>query len=112
MFGTTILALRKKMKMSQKDLGDALGIGVSTISMWEANKRQPSIDNVISMARIFGVSTDYILLGESKKREITKNEAEFLELYNQLSEIQKSEIKGVVQGLLMALSNKNVTGKD
>ena len=107
MYGTIITALRKKHKFSQKELGDHLGIGVSSISLWEQGKRQPSLDNIISIAKLFGVSTDYILLGESEKKEVTRSEAEFLELYNQLSDVQKSEIKGIVHGLLMASSNKS-----
>ena len=102
MYGEMIMSLRKKSKMSQKELGDLLGIGVSSISMWESEKREPSLDNLMAMAELFGVSTDFLLYGKSDDRKFTKDETELVDLYSQLSDKKQAEVKGMIKGLLMA----------
>ena len=53
--------------MTQKDLADRIGVSKSIISSYESGIRYPSYDVLVKMARIFHVSTDY-LLGIEKKR--------------------------------------------
>ena len=106
MYGNMISSLRKQHNMSQKDLGDFLGIGVSSVSMWESEKREPSLDHLITMAERFGVSTDFILFGEVDDRKFSKDEIELVDLYNQLSASHKSEIKGIVKGIILASESK------
>ena len=102
MYGDNIMSLRKRQKMSQAELGNTLGIGVSSISMWEAEKREPSLEHLMTMAELFGVSTDYILFGESDDLNLSKDEIEMVALYSQLSDSRKAEIKGIVKGILLA----------
>ena len=106
MYGKMISTLRKQHKLSQKELGDFLGIGVSSISMWEAEKREPSLEHLMAMADRFGVSTDFILFGKSDDRKFSKDEAELVDLYNQLPVDHKSGIKGIIQGVILASENK------
>ena len=102
MYGLTISSLRKKQKMSQKELGDSLGIGVSTISMWESEKREPSLDNLKSMAELFGVSVDYILFGQDADgKKVTKEESDLLDLFDQLPEEKKHEVRGIMKGIVL-----------
>ena len=101
LYGTIITALRKKHKFSQKELGDHLGIGVSSISLWEQEKRQPSLDNLMEIAELFGVSTDYLLFGQEDDRKITKQEAEILDLFAQLPEEKQHEVKGIMKGIIL-----------
>lgn len=104
MYGVMIQSLRKKHRMSQKELGDKLGIGVSTVSVWESSKRSPSVENLMSIAELFGVSVDYILYGKKDNLDISKDEIALINLYGQLSDNEKSEVKGIIKGLLMASS--------
>lgn len=106
MYGLMIQSLRKKQKMSQKELGDRVGIGVSTISMWESELREPSLSHLVSMAELFDVSTDYILGRKEENRNITKEETEFLDLFDQLPEDYKSEIKGIMKGVILSSARK------
>lgn len=100
-YGVMISSQRKKHKLSQKELGDALGIGVSSVSMWESEKREPSLDNLKSMAELFGVSVDYILCGTSEELKLTKEQTEFLDLLSQLTENQKYEVRGFIKGITL-----------
>lgn len=106
MYGEMIQSLRKRHKMSQKELGDMLGIGVSSISMWEAGKREPSLAHLMAMSDLFGVSTDFILFGKSDDRKFSKDEAELVDLYNQLPDGHKPGIKGIMKGVLLASEGK------
>lgn len=101
LYGTMITALRKKHKFSQKELGDHLGIGVSSISLWEQGKREPSLQHLKEMAELFGVSTDYLLFGQEDDRKITKQEGEILDLFAQLPEEKQHEVKGIMKGIIL-----------
>lgn len=60
-FGVRVRTLRKNSNMTQQDLARKLGLTKSVISAYETGLRMPSYDILISIARIFKVSTDYLL---------------------------------------------------
>lgn len=66
-FGEKIKSLRTQRNLTQKQLADLSGVAVSAISSYEAGNRYPSYDVLISLARIFHVSTDYLLGLENLK---------------------------------------------
>ena len=68
-FGNRLKTLRIQKKLTQQQLGDLLGLTKSVISAYENGLRYPAYDVLIKIARIFKVSTDY-LLGVEIKREI------------------------------------------
>ena len=47
--------------MSQEELGQKLLVSRQTISLWEKDQTVPTIDNLIRLREIFGVSVDEIL---------------------------------------------------
>jgi len=55
-----VRAARLKRKWTQHDLADQLGLHHSAISKFE-NKREPKLQNLISLATALGVTTDYLL---------------------------------------------------
>ena len=61
--------IRIKKKLTQQQLADLLGLTKSVISAYENGLRYPAYDVLIKIARIFKVSTDF-LLGVEIKREI------------------------------------------
>lgn len=101
MYGVMIQKLRKEHKYSQKELGTHLGIGVSTISMWEAEKREPDLSHLKSIAELFHVSVDYILTGVVDDVRLSPMEQEILELFRELPTEQQYEIKGIIRGYLL-----------
>lgn len=68
-FGNRLKTLRIKKKLTQQKLADLLGLTKSVISAYENGLRYPAYDVLIKIARIFKVSTDF-LLGVEIKREI------------------------------------------
>ncbi len=53
--------MRQQKGLSQAELARLLGIGQSTIAMYEKNKRLPEYHLLVRLADFFGVSTDYLL---------------------------------------------------
>ena len=68
-FGNMLKTLRLRKNMTQAQLANKLGLTKSVISAYETGLRLPSYDILIHIARIYNVSTDY-LLGIEKKQEI------------------------------------------
>lgn len=67
--GSKIKQLRSQRGMSQVALARQLGVSKSVVSSYENSVHLPPYDVLLRMARIFGVSTDY-LLGASGNRTI------------------------------------------
>lgn len=59
--------MRKQAKLSQQDLADKLFVSRSTVSRWENGELTPSIANLKEMAKLYGVSLDY-LCGSDEQR--------------------------------------------
>ena len=52
---------RKKKGISQAMLSAQIGVSQGSISQWEIGKTEPDIENVLKLADLYGVSTDYLL---------------------------------------------------
>lgn len=68
-FGNTLKSLRLQNDYTQARLAQKLGLTKSVISAYETGLRMPSYDILIAIAKIFKVTTDY-LLGLENKKEI------------------------------------------
>ena len=66
-FGNRLKTLRLKENMTQAELARRLGLTKSVISAYETELRQPSYDVLIHIAKIYNVSTDFLLGVENKK---------------------------------------------
>lgn len=53
--------LRKKSGLSQEQLAEQLGISRQAISKWERAESSPDTDNLIALARLYGVSLDALV---------------------------------------------------
>ena len=61
MLSKSIKLLRTSRGMSQVDLAQKLSVTKQTVSNWENDNIQPSIDMLERLADFFCVSTDYLL---------------------------------------------------
>ena len=69
MLNQRIHELRTARNLSQVKLAEKLGVTKQSVSNWENDNIQPSIEILIKLAEFFGVSTDY-LLGLDEKRTL------------------------------------------
>ena len=67
-----ITELRRKNKMSQKLLGEMLGISDRAVSKWENGLSQPSGKNMICLSKIFNVPVEYFLKKPGSGKSIKK----------------------------------------
>lgn len=67
-FGSVLKTLRVRENMTQAQLAQKLGLTKSVISAYETGLRMPSYDILIHIAKIYSVSTDYLLGVESKQQ--------------------------------------------
>lgn len=61
MLGQRIYELRTALGWSQVDLAKKLAVAKQTVSNWENDNIQPSVEMLVRLAKIFGVTTDYLL---------------------------------------------------
>lgn len=59
-FGQKLRYLRCERELNQIQLATALGVGKSVISLWERDKADPTLGNLVKIAKFFGVSIDYL----------------------------------------------------
>lgn len=78
-----LIKLRKKYGYSQEELADKLGLSRQAVSKWERAEASPDTDNLICLAKLYGVSLDELLstddsvetiVEEQVKKEIPKKE--------------------------------------
>ena len=59
-FGMRLRELRESKNLSQEALGKMLNLSQSTIAYYEKDKKQPSRQTEIKIAKIFNVSLEYL----------------------------------------------------
>ena len=67
MLGVRIKEMRKAHSLNQVEFAEKLSVTKQTVSNWENNNIQPSIEMLVKIADFFNVSTDYLLDRENKK---------------------------------------------
>lgn len=81
-------AHRKAHGYSQEELADLLNVSRQAVSKWERGEASPDTDNLIALAKIYNITIDQLINGESevevvvedkdegKAQETAKNESE------------------------------------
>ena len=62
-----LMQYRKKAGLSQEELADKLGVSRQAVSKWECAESSPDTDNLISLAKIYNISLDELINGDSKE---------------------------------------------
>ena len=71
-----IITLRKRMNWSQEELAEKLDISRQAVSKWEAGSSSPDIHNIVQLGKLYGISTDSILLDKAPSAEDTDRSSE------------------------------------
>lgn len=75
---------------SASRLSEAVGVSRSVVNEWLHDRKRPSMENIISLAEYFSVTTDYLLCVTNANKApvpgLTENGREMLELFAQLPE--------------------------
>jgi transcriptional regulator with XRE-family HTH domain len=65
---------REKAGLTQKAAAISLKVSVQSISNWETGIRSPGLDQVIKLAELYGVTTDYLLGRTPMEIEVIQGE--------------------------------------
>lgn len=103
--GENIRQRREAAGMSQKKLADALGSGMTTLVGWERDTNAPPGDKVAAMAKLFGCSTDEILL-ERHERDISPEMRALFRRFGDLPEDMKAMARSMVSAVLAGLEEE------
>lgn len=87
-FGSRIKNYRELRKMTQKDIAEVLGVEPTTISKYESNLIEPSIESIKVLSEVFEVSIDE-LLKDDDNFDISK-----VNLLKVLREQKEMKLKG------------------
>lgn len=63
--GERLREQRIALKISQKDVANAIGVSPAIVSNYENSERTPSVETLLALANLYGCSIDY-LLGKEK----------------------------------------------
>ena len=69
-----LIKLRKKHGYSQEELADKLGLSRQAVSKWERAEASPDTDNLICLAKLYGVSLDELLSTNEDVETIVKEQ--------------------------------------
>ena len=53
--------LRRERDMTQKEVGQELGISLNSYQRYETNEREPTAPVLVQMAKFYNVSLDYLV---------------------------------------------------
>lgn len=73
MISDTIRALRERAGYSQSELAKRLSVTRSSVNAWESGLSAPTAINIMELAKLFHVSSDFIL-GLEQTRQIDLSE--------------------------------------
>ena len=60
-FGIRLRELRRRKKMTQAQVAKRLNLSKTAVSGYENNTKTPSVDVLIQLSILYGVTTDYLL---------------------------------------------------
>lgn len=99
---TRLKELRKKQKLTQQQVADAVGIGMQAYAYYEKEERDPSPDTLCRLADFFGVTVDE-LLGRTSS-DIFDNarieQPEILQLYERMTPEEQNNLVNYARGLI------------
>ncbi len=104
-YGERISKLRQSKNITQKELALKLYVTDKTISNWESNRTEPSLEMIVKLSEILECSASYLLYGNKIKDNIEMEIKVKLtkEEYNNLNKLMK------LKGNLLLESNQQDT---
>lgn len=95
--------LRKKHKLSQKELAKKFNVNQNTVSRWENGDRQIDLETLKALSVFFGVSVDFLLGkddSESSVPDLPQDANELLALYGKMDDKFKIRLLGAAYAML------------
>ncbi len=91
--------LRMERNLSQRATAKEMCISQATYNNWENGKTQPSIEQLIALARFFEVSVDFLIGNENDATILSPAHDEMTLAFYALDEEARALIKSLMQKL-------------
>jgi len=114
--GKNIKKIREQKKLLQKDVAAAAGLHPANYNKTEKGEREPSIEALDKIAKLFGMTVDEIIHFEGKVPKDVKIEDkttnEKLRLLEQLEDEDKQAVYRIIDGMLTKSKFKDFFNKN
>ena len=79
--GELIRRFRTEMKLTQKELGERIGVSDKAVSKWECGNGCPDVSLLYSLSEVFGMDIGVLLSGEIDRKESEKGNMKKIQFY-------------------------------
>ncbi len=114
--GKNIKKIREQKKLLQKDVAAAAGLHPANYNKTEKGEREPSIEALDKISKLFGMTVDEIIHFEGKVPKDIKIEDkttnEKLRLLEQLEDEDKQAVYRIIDGMLTKTKFKDFFNKN
>ena len=88
--GKLIAKQRKKLNMTQSELGKKLGVTDKSVSKWERGVNVPDISIIVPLCNILNISTDELLSGafENTTTQNMNSLSDLIKFYSKKSKLK------------------------
>ena len=97
---SNLAMLRKRHKLSQKELAKKFNVNQNTVSRWENGDRQIDLETLKALSVFFDVSVDFLLGNESSVPNLPQDANELLALYGKMNDKFKIRLLGAAYAML------------
>ena len=105
--GENIKKLREEKGMLQKQVASTVGVHPSNYSKIEKGEREPSIEVIDKLAKMFGISIDQIVhLEEDTPKEVVVEDKTTTEQINLIQQLDEEDKKAVFR-IISTMVTKN-----
>lgn len=92
LFPERLRQLRVMKKMSQEELGQLTNLNYNHIGRYERGNSRPSADKLKALAEALGVTTDYLLDGNSDNAaRVNLEDQELLEMFKRVQQLPQEK---------------------
>lgn len=93
-----IMFYRKKLKMSQKTLGELVGVNNTAISNWENGNNSIDIETLFKVCKALGISIETVFGNEDSNYNffLEDSEIDYITKYRQLDNHGKDAVNGIL----------------
>lgn len=95
--GSRLKEARERTRLTQMQVAEKLGISNGTLSGYERNYRDPDTNTLAALARVYGVTTDYLTTGKESGEyyndsEIENKRKEIMKIINSTDDLKEIDL--------------------
>ena len=109
-FSDNLRLLSTKHRLSQKEIGDIVGISSQAVSKWENSITEPDNESLLKLSKYFNVSTDYLLGNSDEENQNIKYDNDLEKVLfskaKELSDDDKRTVLSVINAIKRDIDNE------